>query len=384
MKTLLVTQDFPPRPGGMSRYYADLARGLGEDCTVATGTWEGMSPHRRGRHRMLTLPFDAAASHRPWNLFRTSRELDARLRRDRPDALVGGNIRPFGLLTERLARRHRLPLALIYHGSDLLRTSRKWKNNPLKRRRWDRLVRADGVHVVNSRFTAGIAVRVGFPEERIAIVPPEVDTAHFHPPRNGQERRRLRERRGWNQSEIITLFAGRLINRKGLEDLFTALRELPAHVRLVVAGSGDADVWEERARDLGVGNRVEMVGSIDYEDLPELYGAADIFAGPSRDMESESDVESFGIVFLEASATGLPVLATRTGGIPESVEDGVGGILVSPRDPDELARAWLRLAEDDALRRRLGKGGREGRAASHGPGSSARRLLEVLGTGSGS
>ena len=378
MKTLLVTQDFPPRPGGMSRYYADLARGLGAPCTVAVGTWEGSPPEERGEYGILPLPFDAVASHSPRNMLRTRRLLESALRESPPEALLGGNIRPYGLLAERLARRHHVPLGLIYHGSDILRTWRRWKTSRLKRRRWNRLVQAQGIHIVNSNYTARVAERVGFPAERLAIVPPEVDITHFRPPRSAAERDALRSLRGWHEDDIVTLFVGRLIERKGLADLYAALADLPGHLRLVVAGPGDADAWRTRAHEAGVGERVEMLGPVDYDELPGLYGATDIFAGPSRDMEAEGDVESFGIVFLEASACGVPVLSTHTGGIPESVEDGVGGILVPPGDTAELGRAWSRLIADRALRKALGEGGRNGRAASHGPRSSARRLREEM------
>ncbi len=121
-----------------------------------------------------------------------------------------------------------------------------------------------------------------------------------------------------------------------------------------------------------------FLGPVDGEALPRLYRAADLFVGPSRERLEADDVEGFGIVFLEASASGLAVLSTCTGGIPEAVEDGVGGILVRPDRPDALAEAWLALSRDTELRKRLGEGGRRGRAAAHGPGSSARRLREAL------
>ena len=136
--------------------------------------------------------------------------------------------------------------------------------------------------------------------------------------------------------------------------------------------------WSALARQREAADRVDFLGAVDEETLPLLYRGADLFAAPSRERPEEDDIEGFGIVFLEAAASGLAVLSTRTGGIPEAVEEGVSGILVPPADPLALAEAWRGLAADPQRRRSLGEGGRRGRAATHGPGSSARRLREVL------
>jgi phosphatidylinositol alpha-1,6-mannosyltransferase len=378
VKTLLVTQDFPPRPGGMARYYADLARGLGGDCTVAAGSWKGEPPRGRGDHQILPLPFDASASHHLWNLFRTSRLLGKQLVEDPPQVLIGGNIRPFGLLTERLARRKNVPLVQIYHGGDILQTARKWKLHPIKRRRWTRLVNASAIHAVNSRYTAGLAIHHGFPEDRLAVVPPEVDTDHFSPAASEEARRTIRHRLGWRDQETVTLFTGRLVDRKGLDDLFAALLTLPESNRVAVAGPGDLAYWKGRALAAGVESRVDFLGPVDYDDLPDLYRGADLFVGPSRDTEAEDDPETFGIVFLEAAASGLPVVATRTGGIPEAVNDGINGFLVTPGDISEIAAAWRKLAEDEPLRLQFGRAGRNGPARTYGTGSSARALEKAV------
>lgn len=380
MNLLLVTQDFPPRPGGMARYYADLARGLGDACTVAAGGWDGRPAETAGTHRMLALPFTADASHRPWNLFRAARALDAAIRREPPDALLCGNIRPFGPEAARLARRRDLPLVQIYHGNDLLRTARRWKGHPFKHRLWGSIRDTARLHVVNSAYTAGLAAGAGLPADRIAVVPPEVDTERFRPVVDRAEREATRNRLGWPRDEPITLFVGRLVERKGLEDLLQAMPLLSRDTRLMVAGPGPTDDWRRRAAQTGLGERVRFLGLVENRQLPELYRAADLVAGPSRDRLDADDVEGFGIVFLEAAASGVAVLATRAGGIPEAVEDTGNGLLVPPSDPKALAGAWDRLLEDDALRRRLGARGREGRARDHGPGSSARRLLEALAT----
>ena len=378
MKILLITQDFPPRPGGMARYYADWARGLGERCTVAVGDWEGAPPRTEGSFRLLRLPFDAARSHRWRNLRRCERRVREHLRREPDDILVAGNVRPFGPLVLGLSRRTGLPFAVVYHGNDLLRTARRWRRHWLRRRSWRAILSSARLHITNSAYTASLAEELGFPPSRIAVVPPEVDTARFHPARTAEEREALRRERGWEEDVVVSLFVGRLVPRKGLQDLFAALPALDPRVRLVVAGHGAVAPWRRQAETEGVADRVEFLGAVPDEDLPRLYRAADIFVAPSRDRRDGDDVEGFGIVFLEAAASGLPALGTGTGGIPEAVEDGTGGLLVPSGDVPRLAEAWRSLAADPALRRRLGQGGLTGRARTHGPGTSARRLLDAL------
>ena len=106
----------------------------------------------------------------------------------------------------------------------------------MKRRRWERVVRETRLHVVNSTFTLGLAQNLGLPGDRVAVVPPEVDTQRFRPPRDAGERRRLRQQFGWDDDQVITLFVGRTVARKGINQLVYALTDLPANVRLVATG----------------------------------------------------------------------------------------------------------------------------------------------------
>jgi phosphatidylinositol alpha-1,6-mannosyltransferase len=291
------------------------------------------------------------------------------------DAVLCGNARPFGPLCHGLARRAAVPLVLVFHGNDLLAAVSRARH-PFRRIRWKRLVAAADLIAVNSRFTARLAEDAGLGARKIAVIPPEVDTGRFRPAANDQERGELRRRFGW-EGEVITLFVGRLVPRKGLLDLVEALPEVPG-ARLAVAGPGERAEIARAAREAGVRDRVTLLGDVPEAELPLLYRAADLFAGPSRDSFAEGDVEGFGIVYLEAAASGIPVLATRTGGVREAVRAGDSAILVPPGDRRALVAAWNRLCADADLRQRLGRAGLEGPAADHAAGSSARALLEAL------
>lgn len=374
---LLLTQDFPPRPGGMGRYYADLAAGWGLGFTVLSGSWGGVAPVSRAGERVLPLDgVDAARAHTPRALWRARRQLRRELESSRPGLLLAGNIRPYAMPLRRAAAMYRLPWGFFLHGRDLIRTATRWQHHPLKRLRW-RALRDARVIIANSRFTAEEAVRRGFPSQRIAVVTPEVDTTRFVPPSAPGEREQARQRLGLPAGPLLSLFVGRLVERKGLADLFAALALVP-DARLIVAGAGDVAPWRARAQAAGVADRVHFAGSPAQAELPVWYRAADLFVAPSwHDLDS-GEVEGFGIVFLEAQAAGLPVLATRAGGIPEAVQEGRTALLVPPRDVRALAAAWQEFHDNAGMRQAFAAAAPGGPPRDHGPGSSARQLREAL------
>jgi glycosyltransferase involved in cell wall biosynthesis len=174
---------------------------------------------------------------------------------------------------------------------------------------------------------------------------------------------RERLRRNLRPNEFILLFAGRLVEKKGVEDLLRAFamlnKSLKDMARLWIVGDGSLmSSLQELATALGVRDKTEFFGSVPNHRLRDYYAAADLFVGPSIVAES-GDTEGQGVVFIEAFAAGLCVIATRVGGIPEVVDDGRTGILVSPGSPAELAAAVQRLFSDPALRQRLAHNARD-------------------------
>ncbi len=361
----------------MPRYYGDLARGLGSDCLVLMSQWRGQRPEPLGDERLTVLPWATRESHRHWNVRRARQFVDAAVEDHRPDVLLMGNFRPYGRVGVRLARRHSIPVAVFSHGTEILQTSKRWSEHALKRRWWNTVVNDVDLHVTNSHFTSECAQGLGFPADRIEIVHPEVDNVLFRPARDDAEKRELRMRFGIPEDELVSLFVGRLQDRKGVPELLEAFARLTTPSRLVLCSEVDPEPWQARARDLGIAERSQFV-TAEWDELPSLYRTADIFVHPSRHHGARNEAEGFGIVYLEAAASGVPSLATRTGGIPEAVEDGVSGVLVPPQDVDALADAWERLLSDNDERRRLGTGGLCGRSCKHGRGTSAVQLREVF------
>jgi phosphatidyl-myo-inositol dimannoside synthase len=269
------------------------------------------------------------------------------------------------------ARRRRRPFVASLKGviADELLNERGWVRLLLSiQAGWERLNtrRADLV-MVTSRYSADVVQRrYGVPATRLAVVPEPIDLVAW-----GEQFARAprRPRRG-----PVILSVARMYPRKRLGDLLRAAAALTARIpeaRTRIVGHGPE--WEQLVRlrsELGVSDTVELLGDVTRERLAEEYVNADLFCLPSIQ-------EGFGIVFLEAMAAGLPVVACRAAAIPEVVRDGLTGVLVPPRDPTALADALEQLARDRGRARRLGEEGRR-RVAEFAPRRVAERFLDAV------
>jgi glycosyltransferase involved in cell wall biosynthesis len=202
------------------------------------------------------------------------------------------------------------------------------------------LERAARVLVQIPKAAAGLPDSVG---ERIRFVGLATDTGRFRPA-------------DVEPAQPTVLFLAKLNRRKGLEYLLRAMPSVRATVpgaRLVVVGDGPAsDRFKSVARSLHLGHSVVFVGSVPHDDTPRRYRAAHVYCLPSVG-------EPAANTLLEAMASGLPVVATAAGGVPEIVDQEAGGILVRPRDPEALSAAIRRLLLDPDLRQRMGRHNRE-------------------------
>lgn len=356
---LLVADVFPPAIGGSGHLLASVYSRLdGVPVTVLAGG-QGGDPGVAVRD-LDVVPAGAVSSH--WGVI-DPRGLASHVRRlgqirrqlARADAAVVHCARalPEGLAAWADRRLGGPPYVCWAHGEELgyARGSRELAAL------MSLVLRGAHALIANSRNTAAELVAAGAPAERITVVYPAVDAASFRPDAPGAANLRSRFAR---DGEIILLTVGRLQRRKGHDLVIRALAELVRRqvaVRYVVVGTGDdQDRLEQLARDCGVRDRVELVGAVTAGELPAYYAAADVFVHPNR--VDGPDFEGFGIVFLEAAAAGLAVIAGRTGGAPEAIEAGETGLLVSGTDVDELVSALSSLAADPERRRAMGAAGR--------------------------
>jgi glycosyltransferase involved in cell wall biosynthesis len=269
------------------------------------------------------------------------------------------------------ARRRALPFVASLKGivADELRNERGWVRVLLGvQARWERTNtrRADLV-VVTSRYQADVAGRVyGVPASRLAIVPEPIDLPRWL---GDFERAPRRSRSG-----PTVLSVARMYPRKRLGDLLHAAVELRARVpgaQVRIVGNGpEREMLDRLHRELSLGDAAVLLGDVSRATLAEEYVNADCFCMPSVQ-------EGFGIVFLEAMAAGLPVVACHAAAIPEVVLDGRTGVLVPPRTPPALAAALVDLLADPERRRALGDEGRR-RVAEFTPERVARRFLDAV------
>ena len=349
-EVVLLTELYPPVVGGSAVLFESLYTRLGDGFAVHVLTdGDGSSRVQSG------LPIDTVPMAGPdWGVMtpaslRRHLRVVRALRRQRPhDTLVHcGRALPEGL-SARMARR---PYVCWTHGEELGFASSSRELTWLMRTTYRG---ARGV-LANSHNSARLLVsNWSVPPDRIAVIHPGVDASRFHPSADAADWRR----RFAPTSGVLFLSVGRLQRRKGHDTVIRAMAELSdLSVRYLIAGDGPtrADL-EQQARALGIIDRVVFLGVVEDAALPGLYAASDVFVMPNR--QEGVDFEGFGIVFLEAAASGRPAIGGRSGGVAEAIEEGVTGMLVDGRDARELATAMRRLASDAALRARYGEAGR--------------------------
>ena len=214
---------------------------------------------------------------------------------------------------------------------------------------YERVYRAANVIKVISNFLAHEVQKLGGTTP-VHVIPNGVDVAKFSAPVSDEIINDLKNKYGKKMGDVFLFTASRLVLSRGVEDTIRALSDLPSHVKLLVAGSGDDKAkLEAIAHESGVSERVIFAGHIDHAELPAMYKMSDIFVRPSI-------IEGFGVAFVEAFAAGIPVVTTAVGGIPDFLFDPdknpdkpPTGLFCNVRDPRSIAKAVTRYIEQPAL-----------------------------------
>ncbi|WP_184583503.1 glycosyltransferase family 4 protein [Lipingzhangella halophila] len=355
-RTMLITNDFPPRTGGTETFGYELARrmpaaGAG-DVLVYTSASAGQREF--DRVQPFAIVRDPARTLLPTP--RVARKSADLVREHGCDRVVIGSAAPLGLLARGLRTAGVREIVALTHGHEAW-----WSQLPGVRRVLRRI--GDDVDVLTylGEYTRDLLQDAlgSTARHRLVKLAPGVDTDLFHPERDGSA---VRERYGLGQGPVI-LSVCRLVPRKGVDALIRAMswvRVRHPRARLLVVGEGPD---ERRLRDLaawmGVDAEVVFAGAHPNTELPEFYAAADLFAMPCRSRRAVLEAEGLGIVFLEAAASGLAVLAGNSGGAPEAVRHGETGYVVDGRDPGEVARRVTRVLDAPEHARAMGLRGRE-------------------------
>ncbi|WP_040790065.1 glycosyltransferase family 4 protein [Nocardia paucivorans] len=352
-RTLLVTNDFPPRPGGIQSYLQALAGQLAPDeLVVYAPRWRGDShikfdaeqKYQVVRHpTTLMVPTPA--------VLRRARKI---LRAEHCDTVWFGAAAPLALLSPALRRIGAERILASTHGHEV-----GWSMVPGGRQALRHIGEHTDVVTYVSKYTRARFASAFGPNAALEYLPPGVDTETFRP--DSAAREELRRRYGLGDRPTI-LCLSRLVPRKGQDALIVAMRRIRERIPgavLVIAGGGP---YQERLRVLAqvceVTDDVVFVGRVPSAELAAHHTIADVFAMPARTRGAGLDVEGLGIVYLEASATGVPVVAGRSGGAPETVREGETGRVVDGRSDDEIVEAICGLLADRDAAAAMGMAGR--------------------------
>jgi phosphatidylinositol alpha-1,6-mannosyltransferase len=352
-RTLIVTNDFPPRQGGIQSFVHELARRLPpEQLTVYAPAWDGAAefdakqPFEVIRHpTSLMLPVPSV-----------TRRAAAIAKMRQCEAIIFGAAAPLGLITPALRRAGVGRAIAITHGHEA-----GWAALPgarmLLRRIGDQ---TDVVTYLGEYFRLRLAGALSpAAAARMARLHPGVDAAHFRP--DQQARETIRARYGLAGRPVVVCVS-RLVRRKGQDTLLKAWPKIkervPDAALLIVSGGPREAALHRLSERTGLAPSVRFTGPVPAAELPAHYAAGDVFAMPCRTRRGGLDVEGLGIVYLEASAAGLPVVGGDSGGAPDAILDGETGYVVPGRDTGALADRLIALLSDPPTARAMGDKGR--------------------------
>ena len=353
-RVLLVTNDFPPRPGGIQAYLEALTTNLAEmgdhTLTVYAPRW------KRAEIYDSRAPFEVV--RHPGSLMLPVPDVDARMRElikaHEIDTVWYGAAAPLGLLARRAREAGATRVVASTHGHEV-----GWSMLPVARSALRRIGDDSDVVTYISRYTRNRFASAFGPRAALEHLPPGVDAERFRP--DPAAREEMRAQYGLGERPVIVCVS-RLVPRKGQDMLIRALPAIRSRIdgaALVVVGGGPyLSTLRKLADSLDVADHVIFTEGVAPEELPTHHAMADVFAMPCRTRGAGLDVEGLGIVYLEASASGVPVVAGRSGGAPESVQDGRTGIVVDGRSADQIADAVSRILENPDLAARMGAAGR--------------------------
>ncbi|MGE0214383.1 glycosyltransferase family 4 protein [Mycolicibacterium sp.] len=354
-RILLVTNDFPPRRGGIQAYLEALVDHLVDSgrhtLTVYAPKWKGAED------------YDAAAGYdivrHPGTLMVPEPTVALRMRRLIAERAVHtvwfGAAAPLALLSPLARSAGARRVIASTHGHEV-----GWSMLPLARTALRRIGNdTDAITYISDYTRRRFASAFG-PDAALEHVPPGVDTERFTPNEVARAEMRARYELG---GRPVVVCVSRLVPRKGQDMLIRALpairHRVPGTALVIVGGGPYRTSLQRLAHTFGVAEHVLFTGGVPADELPAHHAMADVFAMPCRTRGAGLDVEGLGIVYLEASACGVPVVAGRSGGAPETVRDGETGRVVDGWDVGAVAAAVSDLLADPRAAAAMGAAGRQ-------------------------
>ncbi len=348
MRYLLITHDFYPNNiGGMTHYYTEIAQASGPEAMVVLTVASDEKNEETPGCRVLRAP----VSGKKAGTFLGKRVMQKTafrlVKEENIDAVLCGNVRPYGDIALSIHQAFGLPYYIFFHGNDLLRilARMKKKHHFIRRIHYNRMLGQAAGFITNSRYVMDLIPTMYKNEKKLLVLNPGIGKEFENLPVTPPFR---------NEGRVRLLTVGRLDKRKGVGAVLTALSLLKQRfpgLEYDVVGAGDPADYLKAVRDLSIEDRVRFHGFRSYVEIMDFFRSCDIFIMPSYASDKEKEVEGFGIVYLEAGAHGKPVIGSATGGIPDAVEDLRTGLLVqNPLDPEEIAEkiSWMCEHTDEA------------------------------------
>jgi phosphatidylinositol alpha-1,6-mannosyltransferase len=377
-RVLLVANNFPPVRGGSAVVYANLATSAPQRIIVLAprfGYTDGLpiigwrehdrrAPYRVIRLRLLRTTISDATPRGLRKLLFRGWDAAIRLRlayvvlravlRDNVRAICVGELLASSWIIHAFRWLPGVRMVAYVHGEEITTEDLYDRGHARARRA---LAGCDEIIVVSEFTLAAVRSLVGTgPQPRISLIRNGVDTRRFRPSAKSAELLALYQLEGC----FVFVSVCRLLEKKGIDHTIRAftrvLRRHPASRYLIVGTGPYQDTLAALAAAEGVADRVVFAGQVSDDDLAEHYQLGDVFVMPNRRLEN-GDTEGFGLVFLEANACGLPVIAGNDGGSTDAVQHGLNGLVVDGRSVDRIADAMLAMQEDPTLYARLRKGG---------------------------
>ena len=360
--TLVVTNDFGPRSGGIETFIhgllAQASKNQQRNFVVLTSRQTPQDEVVKFDQQMweenrIKVIRDSAKVLLPTQ--RLAKVATDLFKAHDCENVIFGASAPLGLLAKSLRKAGAKHIVALTHGHEVW-----WARMPLFSAALRRIgAQADQMTYLGE-FTRGAVANALLREDHSKLVhlPPGVDLSRFTPAAKSVE---LQKKWGIEDVPVIVSI-GRLVARKGSDQLIKAMPEVLKQFpksKLLLVGTGNYQKRLKRlVQNLKVEESVIFTGRVDHDLLPDYFRLGDIFAAPCRSRYGGLEVEGLGIVYLEASACGVPVIAGKSGGAPDAVLDGKTGLLVNGRDHREVSAALIKLLSDQPLRQKMGADGR--------------------------
>lgn len=372
MRILVITNDLPPRVGGIQYYVDQLCRGLvaaGDEVVLLGSTSPGAAAHDRDAPYEVVRERTSVLLPSP----RLARNAVRLVEHRSIDAVVFGAAFPLGILAGAIRKHTGVPSVGFTHGLEVT-AARMPTGTSMLRAIGSRM---DALTYV-SHWCRDILEPAFGDHPSHHMLAPAVDPGEFHAGVDGSA---VRKQWGIGDAPLVVCVS-RLVERKGQDVLIDSLEQWRGRLactRLMIVGDGPhREALTRRAAERGVGEWVAFTGQVADADLPAHYAAGDVFAMPCRERHGGREVEAFGIVFIQAQAVGVPVVAGGIGGVPDAVRDGETGVLVDGTDAASVTRAVGDLLADAHRRRSMGDAGAKWALEHFGWPQRTAELREIL------